>query len=248
MAAVMIFRLKGRPKYIASLGITLVATLEFTLNDRAKILDSSSKFLEKTRNHEFLWFALGLICFVGFLYFFLRKRPAPSLFNLQPSVERVKNWLKSYSRTLILMVLASVFLGLWSQDAKRFAQLNPKGHPVKNDLALTSSPEGLADIFKLKHCLFRFFICCPEGWYSAECLAAMGTAGSSAFLEYPKIVKGMGSDFGFIMSNCGINLQGLINHSGENRCPYARKRSQRLLSNCFCFGNNGCNGGGEVST
>ncbi|KPD13763.1 hypothetical protein AN476_03625 [Phaeobacter sp. 11ANDIMAR09] len=67
---------------------------------------------------------------------------------------------------------------------------------------------------------------------------ADGAAGSALFQEYPKIVKGMGFDLGFIMSNCVINLQGLINHCGMILQQLGRGQSGRLLSNRFYCGNN----------
>lgn len=117
IAVIAIFNLQGRPKIITTFGISLIVMAEFILSDRKNMFEGG--FLERTHNHQFLWFSLGLICFSGFLYFFLKKHGPGQSFSSslpsdsQPLSARFLNWAKYNYRMLLLIVAASLFWGLW---------------------------------------------------------------------------------------------------------------------------------------
>ena len=56
--------------------------------------------------------------------------------------------------------------------------------------------------------------------------------------DYPKNVKGMGLDLGFIMSNYGINSQRIINLLNGSAVRCKRKQNSLKLSICIYWGNN----------
>ena len=97
------------------------------------------------------------------------------------------------------------------QHTQRFAGLNTERHAVKDHLALGSCPKGLADVFKLKHRLFRYCPCGPVAWLS-QLPRCPGACGAPMALSYQKSVNGLRGEFGLIMSNCDINHQPILNH------------------------------------
>lgn len=72
-----IFKLRGPMKIITSISITAIGVIQFAMADRNNLFEKDKdfweSFAERTQNFEFLWFSLGVGCFLGFLYFYLRE-------------------------------------------------------------------------------------------------------------------------------------------------------------------------------
>lgn len=83
------FKLQGRARNVSIMGICLIAVVEFVRSDWERFSQNCwetfadngeawSCFLEsigsRTDQHQFLWFALGLASFVGFLYLFFKEK------------------------------------------------------------------------------------------------------------------------------------------------------------------------------